>query len=309
MARIEQKNGQPAYRYSEIFHSFQGEGLMTGTSCGWLRFYLCNLTCSGFGQEDPTDPSTYDLPYQEFDVSTIKRVEDLPVWEKGCDSSYTWSAKFQHLMQLDTASEICDKIQSILKHESNPEGLFLHPKTGQDHHLCFTGGEPMINQEAIVDIMGEFDRRGNIPKNVTVETNGTKPFSKKAKLDEYIHNYISNGGKWFWSCSPKLWSTSGEKPSRAIKSKVVGSYAEVSSFGQLKYVVNGHPDSWSEVEGYTKLFREQGVKWPVFIMACGATKESQETDQTASIAIEALKRGYYFSGRLHCHVLGNLIGT
>ena len=86
------------YYYSEIFHSIQGEGHYTGVPTAWIRFFLCNLQCNGFGQIDPTNPDTYDLPFEKFDTSTVKRVEDLPVWDKGCDSSYTWSKKFKHLM-------------------------------------------------------------------------------------------------------------------------------------------------------------------------------------------------------------------
>lgn len=299
------------YKYSEIFHSFQGEGAKTGTSCAWIRFYKCNLQCDGFGQKDPTDPSTYVLPYETFDVSSIKRVEDLPVWEFGCDSSYTWSKKFRHLMHDHTASEICDRIQDTLKHPSNPKGLFLHPLTDQDHHMCFTGGEPMLSQEAMEAIMGEFFMRHNYPSNVTVETNGTRPFKKpNGGLREYIANY-SMYYNWFWSCSPKLWATAGEKNKRAIKPEVVGSYNDVSPHGQLKFVVNGSNESWDEVEQHTEAFRKEGVRWPVYIMGEGATKESQEQGggQVADIATEAIKRGYYFSGRLHCHVFSNVIGT
>ena len=96
------------YYYSEIFHSIQGEGHYTGVPTAWLRFFLCNLQCNGFGQKDPTDPSTYELPFEEFDTSTVSRVEDLPVWDKGCDSSYTWSKKFKHLMGQKTAVELAN---------------------------------------------------------------------------------------------------------------------------------------------------------------------------------------------------------
>ena len=36
--------------YSEIFHSIQGEGHYTGVPTAWIRFFLCNLQCSGFGR-------------------------------------------------------------------------------------------------------------------------------------------------------------------------------------------------------------------------------------------------------------------
>ena len=54
------------YAYSEIFDSIQGEGEYTGYPTAWLRFYLCNLQCNGFSQDDPTDPSTYKLPYKNY---------------------------------------------------------------------------------------------------------------------------------------------------------------------------------------------------------------------------------------------------
>ena len=50
------------YAYSEIFYSPQGEGHYTGYPTVWLRTFLCNLQCDGFGQDDPTNRATYDLP-------------------------------------------------------------------------------------------------------------------------------------------------------------------------------------------------------------------------------------------------------
>ncbi len=315
------------FKYSEIFHSFQGEGKMTGAPTAWIRFTLCNLTCSGFGQSDPTDPSTYVLPYQTFDVSSIKRIEDLPVWDYGCDSSYTWAKKYLHLAADEPATVICDQIQDCFKHESNPNGLFLHPITKQWTHMAFTGGEPMLNQAAMVAILREFNSRNNLPAYVTIETNGTRPFKPKEELaqvitEEYAPLFPTDDimmfpdptkargpREWFWSCSPKLFSTSGEKPKKAIRPDVVGSYAALGTPGQLKYVVNGTPESWKEVEDHTKAFRAEGVDWPVYIMPVGATLEEQSGNQIADIAVEAMKRGYAFSGRLHCYVFGNQIGT
>lgn len=310
MTNIITSDNPNTYKYSEIFHSFQGEGAYTGRSTLWIRFFLCNLQCDGFGQKDPTDPSTYVLPYEDFDVSSVERIEDLPVWEYGCDSSYTWAKKYRHLAHDHTAKQICDLIQQANIHPSNPKGLFVHPETKQDTHMAFTGGEPMLNQDAIVDILDEFSMRGNLPLNVTVETNGTRPL-KSNQLEQVIKNVYTQSAyhEWFWSCSPKLWSTAGEKPKKAIKPEVVGKYNDLSPRGQLKYVVNGTQESWDEVEHNTELFRKEGVQWPIYIMPVGATKEEQEEQQIAEIAVEAMKRGYYFSGRLHCYVFGNQIGT
>lgn len=300
------------FRYTEIFHSFQGEGAYTCRSTAWIRFFLCNLSCSGFGQKDPTDPSTYILPYEEFDVSRIKTVEELPVWKYGCDSSYSWAKKYKHLAHNEPASVIVDQIQDVLKHESNPEGLFVHPVTGQDHHMAFTGGEPMLkhNTKAITAIMEEFAKRGNVPKNITVETNGTQIIKEDDPFFDTVTRFANpKHFNWFWSVSPKLWSTAGEKPEKAIVPEAVASYYKLSPRGQLKYVIDGSEASWKEVEDHTKAFRDAGVGFPVYIMAVGSTKESQETNTVAEIAMEAMKRGYHFSGRLHTNVFGNAIGT
>lgn len=319
MSNVIATDNVPTYKFSEIFYSFQGEGAYCGRPTAWIRFFLCNLQCDGFGQKDPTDPDSYVLPYKDFDLSDIDRIEDLPVWEYGCDSSYTWAKRYRHLAHDKPAADIAQMLSDVMVHESNPTGMFQHPATGQETDLAFTGGEPMLNQQAMVDILHEFHRMKNMPARITVETNGTKPI--KDPLVDAIEKFMTTeeyGGtvpdgrghvEWFWSVSPKLWSTAGEKHSKAIKPQVVGEYNEVSQYGQLKYVVNGTDESWREVEENTRLYREEGVDWPVYIMPVGATKEEQEEDQIAEIAVEAMKRGYFFSGRLHCYVFGNQIGT
>ncbi|RLD76973.1 MAG: hypothetical protein DRJ15_14380, partial [Bacteroidetes bacterium] len=261
--------------------------------------------------------------YKDLDVSKFSRVEDLPVFEFGCDSSYTWAKKYRHLAHNNTAEVICNDIQRTLMHPSNPSGLFNHPLTRLQTHMAFTGGEPLLNQSAIISIIEEFSRRDNFPRQVTVETNGTQMLSDElfdlvSTLYDGCGTWVGDGdadrfmnsdNQWFWSVSPKLFSTSGEKESKAIKPEVIQQYATASNHGQLKYVVNGTRESWDEVERYTKMFRDAGVFWDVYIMAVGATKEEQETDQIVDIAMEAMKLGYHFSGRLHAHIFGNKVGT
>ena len=188
-----------------------------------MRFFLCNLQCNGFGQKDPTDPSTYDLPYEKLDITDITNVFDLPVFEKGCDSSYTWSKKYKHLITDKTVEEACDELTALL-----PHGKFIHPVTQQPVHMVFTGGEPMLKntQPGMMQVIDEFKRRDNMPMNVTVETNGTKPITDE--FANWVHRNYTGwvGREWYWSLSPKLWSTAGEKPKKAIQPEVIGRYAE-----------------------------------------------------------------------------------
>lgn len=290
-------------KYSETFYSAQGEGQYIGIPSLWMRFFLCNLQCNGFGQSDPTDPNTYELPYEQIDISDITNVLDLPVFEKGCDSSYTWSKKYRHLITERSVEEAVDELTALLPHNT-----FQHPVTQQWVHMVFTGGEPMLKntQPGMISVLDEFYKRNNMPQYVTVETNGTKPISDE--FAEYI-NWFNGAGtrEWYWSISPKLWSTAGEEPKKAIQPDVVGRYYQVSPVGQLKYVVNGSEESWREVEEHTKAFRDAGCNFPVWIMGVGGTLEGLKITE-ADIADEAIARGYNYTSRVHVHIYGNAIG-
>ena len=293
------------YYYSEIFYSIQGEGHYTGVPTAWIRFFLCNLQCNGFGQIDPTNPDTYDLPFLDYDVSKIKRVEDLPVWEKGCDSSYTWAKKYKHLMGQETPQVLANKIVDVLKNEDNPEGKFLHPVSKQHQHLCITGGEPLMptGQEATIGIYRELQKQDNLPSSMTFETNGTQML--KPNFIDWVNDIDT---EIFFSCSPKLFTVSGEESKKAIKPEVVAEYRKLSSKGQLKFVVGDKDREWNEMEEALEKFRSAGVDWPVWIMPVGAREEEQSAT-AGEVAQKAFRRGYNVAARVHVYLFGNAIGT
>ena len=293
------------YYYSEIFYSIQGEGHYTGVPTAWIRFFLCNLQCNGFGQIDPTNPDTYDLPFLDYDVSKIKRVEDLPVWEKGCDSSYTWAKKYKHLMGQETPQVLANKIVDVLKNEDNPEGKFLHPVSKQHQHLCITGGEPLMptGQEATIGIYRELQKQDNLPSTMTFETNGTQML--KPNFIDWVKEIDT---EIFFSCSPKLFTVSGEESKKAIKPEVVAEYRKLSSKGQLKFVVGDKDREWNEMEEALEKFRSAGVDWPVWIMPVGAREEEQSAT-AGEVAQKAFRRGYNVAARVHVYLFGNAIGT
>ena len=293
------------YYYSEIFHSIQGEGNYTGVPTAWIRFFLCNLQCNGFGQIDPTNPETYELPFEDFDVSSVKRVEDLPVWDKGCDSSYTWAKKFKSLMGYETPSILAHKIVDILKTDTNVNGLFLHPNSRQHQHLCFTGGEPLmvLTQKAVIGIYKELEKISNLPASMTFETNGTQKLT-----DEFKEWVKDTPEEIFFSVSPKLFTVSGEKAEKAIKPDVVKEYAECSNRGQLKFVVGESDTHWNEMETTIEKFRNAGVDWPVWVMPVGA-REEEQTESAGRVAEKAFKKGYNVAARVHVYLFGNAIGT
>ncbi len=324
-------------KYSETFFSPQGEGKYTGTPSVWLRFAHCNLQCHGFGQEDPTDPDTYILDFKDYDPAAngVTVVEDLPVWERGCDSSYTWAKKYDHLMHKKSAAEVCDILEDHMKNEFNPEGKFLNPHSNMDTHLCMTGGEPFFSQKGFIAVMDEFVARGNVPLHITVETNTTNKLT-----DDFIAGMrrweAAGVQEFFFSCSPKLWTVAGEKPEKAIKPEVMKQYFDVfdnqlSPFkvhasigystspdyvkpnimkisGQIKIVANGSEATWKEFESAVQAFRDEGIDWEVYAMPVGATLEEQEIT-AADVALQANARGYKVAPRVHVYLFGNQIGT
>jgi 7-carboxy-7-deazaguanine synthase len=281
----------PEYRYSEIFKSIQGEGFYTGVPGVFLRLWGCNFQCPGFSNDGNDGIG--------FDPADYNQITDIPVIEHGCDSRYSWAAEFQHLSNKETAETICGQIVDEF-------GPFKHPKSKQWSHFVITGGEPMLSQRAITEIINLFNQSHNLPNYVTVETNGTKS-PREPFISTLQRLYSKSEAEWLWSISPKL-SISGEAWNDAIKPDVLAAYAELSNRGQLKYVVDGSDQCWEEVEKATKAYRAAGIDWDVWIMPVGSTMEQQQEVQEA-ICIEAVKRGYNFSARVHSWVFGNRVGT
>jgi len=293
--------------YSEIFHSIQGEGHYTGVPTAWLRFWLCNLQCNGFGQDDPTDPKTYKLPYTEINPDDYEAMEDLPVFEYGCDSSYSWAKKFKGLQRRGTIEQIAQRIRDSMRSKKNPNGLFNFNDTNQ--HMCFTGGEPLMRhgQTASVELLRTFVEQNDEPLSVTYETNGTQLLTNETM--EYFYSWQKDRlNEVFFSISPKLFSVSGEKPDKAIKPEVISQYYNLSKDGQLKFVINGTDESWKEMEDVIDNCRALGVLYPVWVMPVGATVEGQKI-LDADVAHEAFKRGYNVAARVHTYLFGNLIGV
>ena len=202
--------------YSEIFKSIQGEGHYTGVPTTWLRFFGCNLECNGFGQDDPTDPSTYKLPYKDFDIIEVKNVEDLPVWKYGCDSSYSWSKKFAKIQKNETEEEVAKKLFDQMYNENT--------------HIAFTGGEPLMKaaQKKTIKILEEMERLclekfGKRFTNITWETNGTRPL--ETSLQNYLMQF-KDQVEYFFSVSPKMFNTSGEED--AVCPEIVKEYYDLS---------------------------------------------------------------------------------
>ena len=173
--------------------------------------------------------------------------------------------------------------------------------------VTFTGGEPLLkpNQKAIIQILTELDARDNLPKYITFETNSTTVLLPE--FVEAVRKYQAKGVEFLASCSPKLFNVSGELNKRAWNHDVSYDYYKIFDKITYKFVVNNNEASWIELDDYISKMKHQSDN--IYVMPVGATLEQQSADVIAEIAKKALARGFHVSGRLHCYMFGNGIGT
>lgn len=289
------------------FVSIQGEGLRTGVLSVWHRFFGCSLRCKGFFQDNPMDESTYVDPLQGIDPKDYKSVFDLPVVTVGCDSIYSIDPRFKHCAYDYTEYTLLEEMYKLL-----PGGRFQHPVTKQTYDWCLTGGEPLMNQKAIIRLYDMMYENDNFPYDIQIETNCTKALHIDLQALIRETSIGRNLGKtnWYFSLSPKLYAVSGEKDEDAWHPNIIKQYWEASRKGWLKVVVNNTEAAWNELARKVGGLRDIGVDYPVMVMPVGATKEQQEDSKIiAQMANRAISEGYHVSGRLHCTIWGNTAGV
>jgi len=282
-------------RVTEKFLSIQGEGKFVGTPSVFVRFFNCNLQCRGFGQPRGELIPAKDMPHNTFDISSISSVEDLPVFDIGCDSSASWSKKYRHLTEESTVRGLIDDCSTLLE-ETTKRSV---------PHLVVTGGEPLLlrNQKFLMDFieLSPFT-------HVTIETNGTQLMTKEFK-QKMLNLMSSKELNLTFSVSPKL-SISGEKFSKAIVPEVIKQYVELfevpcaKNKGEvyLKFVIRDElciPEVEKAIEVYN-------FKKDVYLMSEGATDKGLDELKVSNLCV---KHNYKFSPRLHINLYGNSWGT
>lgn len=266
------------YKISEIFFSFQGEGLYTGYPAVFVRFFGCNLQCNFGGKTE---------------AQSINELKNFVVPERGCDSGYAWMKEMAHLAKEMTVEEIVDEIER------------LSPKdTNNDLAIVYTGGEPMLHQDAIRAIQDLLWLRPELESQNLIhiiETNGT------VNADEE-----TNARRFHYSISPKLKAVSFQNNGinySALRSLTCGQH-EADFI--LKFVLDDNVVSWNELEDVVvdlenKMFDD--IRNFVYIMPMGATSKQQQDESIERICLRAIRLGYKISLRSHIYVFANKVGS
>ncbi len=187
---------------SELFLSFQGEGVNLGRRALFLRLMHCNLTCG----------------YASVPTSEDARIDGSML----CDTEYTWNrAKpgFGEGVRHLTPQEIWDELVRLDPSSGDPA---ITPVD----LVVASGGEPLLRQDVLTYLATQAEATG---RRMEIETNAT--ITPTAEL-------VSTGV----SCNAGLkLATSAVPRSKRIKEDAI-SAIQASGRARWKFVVTGEQD-------------------------------------------------------------------
>lgn len=191
------------------------------------------------------------------------------VW---CDTAYTWDWK-----RFDPDVEV---------HQVQPADaaadLLAHLPPSERPLVVLTGGEPMLQQPALAEMLSHVRRR----LRVEVETAGTRPIGI---IDPYVDRYV---------VSLKL-AHSGNTQAKRERADVIAQYAATGR-AVWKFVCQVPAD----VDEAAALVKAHDLPGQVFIMPEGATRE-RLTERSPMLVDAIIAHGYRMSPRLHIALWGN----
>ena len=236
---------------SEVFYSIQGEGKTMGIPSVFVRLGGCNLMCGGMGTQ--------------FDGELHNDAQ----WR--CDTVEVWM-----------------KAQSKALDQVLPKDCVEAIKNNA--HLIITGGEPTMQQNAVVAFLQYVKDNINEQVFVEVETNGTIQPSQDLLLQTNLFN-----------CSPKL-SNSGNDMAQAFKPDVIEALNKTNTI--FKFVISDKVD-WNEIVQLYFPIIDRSKTW---LMPAG---ENQELIEKTKRYVAELARDNYlnFSTRLHVEIWNQKTGV
>jgi len=155
-------------------------------------------------------------------------------------------------------------------------------------HLVITGGEPLLQQNALIELLKEFN-----DLFIELETNGT--ILPLPELDQFISQY---------NVSPKL-QNSGMKEESRYKMDVLQWYAGKSN-ATFKFVINTPKDVNEIIKDFVNCFNicEKNV---LLMPSCSS---AQELSALSPMVVDQCKQfGFRYSPRLHLSIWNQKTGV
>ncbi|MGE5183506.1 MAG: hypothetical protein ACM31C_15650 [Acidobacteriota bacterium] len=197
---------------------------------------------------------------------------------KNCDTKYTWDWTSH-----DRSLEVIELDEAVCAERVSEIG------GSNVHNVVVTGGEPLLQQPALVTLARSLRARG---LRIEVETNGAiEPTSELAGLVDQ------------WNVSPKL-ESSGNRRSARLRVGPLSWFSGAPN-ASFKFVVS-RPEDLVEVEALQRQFEIPAGR--VILMPEGTDADAL-AGRSTWIAEECARRGYRFSTRLHVLLWGSRRGT
>lgn len=245
-------------KVAEHFLSIQGEGPTTGRRSVFLRLQGCNLMCGGAA-------TVFD-----------KQLHDGATWR--CDTIEVWMKGERY------------SVEGLLE-LFKQQGYIQAFREGA--HLIVTGGEPLIQQEAIAEFLERLYLHTERHTYVEIETNGT------ITPGENICKWVSQ-----WNVSPKLFN-SGMAPEKRIKFEPLEKLSQMGN-AYFKFVVTSLADV-NEIEAqFLGAFPIRKDK--VFFMPGASDRETLRSRED-EVCMYALAMGVNYSSRLQVQIWNQTTGV
>jgi 7-carboxy-7-deazaguanine synthase len=236
---------------SEVFYSIQGEGATMGKPSVFVRLGGCNLMCGGMGTQ-------FD---GELHNGATWRCDTVEVWMRAK------SKPFKDILPDDCLNAIMN-----------------------DAHLIVTGGEPLMQQDAVKEFILFVRELINPNVFVEIETNGTIEPNEALKQQVDLFNV-----------SPKL-SNSGNDKSQTFNKKALKTFNEISSI--FKFVVSNEKDYEEIIADYSEIIDRDKV----YLMPAGENQEllNQNKEYVAELCIT---EHFNYCTRLHIEIWNQKTGV
>lgn len=245
---------------SEAFYSIQGEGKTMGVPSVFIRLAGCNLMCGGKGTEKD----------KQLHHGATWRCDSIEVWRKG--HSYIPE---ELSVQLNTDFNFIKRIR---------EGA----------HLIFTGGEPLLQIDAIVQFVRHLKFNYGLNPYIEIETNGTI-FPSEDFNYELQPQY---------NISPKL-ANSGEPHSLRIKAEALTQFVYNTTNRQFKFVVS----SYEDVKEIQTLISACNIPNNLIWLMPAASDQQELNLAAEKLAATCITFGYNYSHRLHIAIWNKKTGV
>lgn len=236
---------------SETFYSIQGEGKTIGVPSVFVRLGGCNLMCGGFGTQ-------FD---NQLHAGATWRCDTIEVWMQAKRKSFPeiFTEEYVHAI-----------------------------KNGA--HIIITGGEPLIQMQAICEMIKYVRSTIHEGAYIEIETNGTIMPSEELQTEVQQ-----------WNVSPKLSNSGNEKQIR-INVAALQTFSSLQNV-QFKFVISSEDDYKEMERDFYFIPYEQ-----ICLMPAGSSQS--ELEETRKVVADICKNNFLkMTDRLHIAVWNQKTGV